>query len=237
MRSRLVLPVIAVVVAAVCVRLAFWQLHRLHERQDRNAQALAALALPRLELTDRTPSPGGYRRVEARGRWDYEHEIVLRQQTFHGAPGVVLVTPLLLDGGRRAVMVARGFVPSPDGMTLPATGAPEGADGQVLGTTQVIPSRTDHGRPIEHDGATTWARLDRAAISARVPVPVMDVYVVEEETRPRSEFPRRVELPALDNGPHLSYAIQWFAFATIAVGGAVIWLKKGRRSQVASRRS
>jgi surfeit locus 1 family protein len=229
MRSRFVLPVIALVVAAVCVRLAIWQIHRLHERQARNAQALATLALPRVTLTDTSSSPGGYRRVSAHGRWDYEHEIVLRQQTFHGAPGVVLVTPLLLDGGARAVMVARGFVPSPDGLTLPAGGAPEGAEGQVAGTTLVIPSRKDHGRPIEHDGAITWALLDRAAISARVPVPVMDVYVVEEETRPRSTFPRRVELPPLDDGPHLSYAIQWIAFATIAIGGAAIWLRRHSR--------
>jgi surfeit locus 1 family protein len=168
--------------------------------------------------------------VEAHGRWDYEHEIVLRQQTFHGAPGVVLVTPLLLDGGDRAVMVVRGFVPSPDGMTLPDSGAPEGAEGRVRGSTQVIPTRTDRGRPLKHNGATTWARLDRAAISARVPVPVMDVYVVEEETGPRDQFPRRVELPPLDDGPHLSYAIQWFAFATIAIGGAAIWLRRHRKA-------
>ncbi len=230
MRSRFVLPAIALVVAAVCVRLAIWQLHRLHERRAQNAQAQATLALPRLRLTATTPSPGGYRRVELRGRWDYEHEIVLRQQTFHGAPGVVLVTPLLLDGGTRGVMVVRGFVPSPDGMTLPAGGAPEGPEGQVQGTTQLIPSHADRGRPLERDGATTWARLDRAAISARVAVPVMDVYVVEEETSPRADFPRRVELPPLDDGPHLSYAIQWFAFATIAVAGAALWLKKSRKS-------
>jgi surfeit locus 1 family protein len=231
------LPAVALVVAAVCVRLAIWQLHRLHERQDRNAQALAILALPRLQLADTTASPGAYRRVEARGRWDYQHEIVLRQQTFHGAPGVVLVTPLLLDGGTRAVMVARGFVPSPDGMTLPATGAPEGDTGDVIGTTQLIPVRTDHGRPLQHDGATTWARLDRTTIAERVPVPVMDVYVVQEEVTPRSSFPRRVELPALDDGPHLSYAIQWFAFAAIALGGAGLWLRKGRGSRVMSRES
>jgi surfeit locus 1 family protein len=232
MRSRLALPAIALVVAAVCVRLAIWQIHRLHERQAHNAEALATLALPRLQLSDTTLSVGAYRRAEARGRWDYQHEIVLRQQTFHGAPGVVLVTPLLLDGGTRAVMVVRGFVPSPDGVTLPEGGAPEADTGHVLGTTQLIPSRTDRGRPLQHGGATTWARLDSTAIADRVPVPVLDVYVVQEEDTPRSSFPRRVELPALDDGPHLSYAIQWFAFAAIAIGGAVIWLKKSRGSRV-----
>lgn len=229
MRSRLVLPAMALVVAAVCVRLAIWQLDRLHERRARNASALATLNLPRLHLTDSSPSPGAYRRVAAHGRWDYAHEIILRQQTFNGAPGVVLVTPLVLGSGTRAVMVARGFVPSPDGMTLPEGGAPEGEEGEVWGTTLEIPSRTDRGRPLQRHGATTWARLDSSAIAERVPMPVMDVYVVEEETTPRSQFPRRVELPALDDGPHLSYAIQWFAFATIAIGGAGFWLRRHRR--------
>jgi cytochrome oxidase assembly protein ShyY1 len=33
----------------------------------------------------------------------------------------------------------------------------------------------------------------------------------------------------LDDGPHLSYAIQWFAFATIAVVGAGIVVARTRR--------
>jgi cytochrome oxidase assembly protein ShyY1 len=106
-----------------------------------------------------------------------------------------------------------------------------------MGTTQMIPSRSDHGRPLRRNGATTWARLDSTAIAERVPVLVMDAYVVQEEVSPRSSFPRRVELPALDDGPHLSYAIQWFAFATIALGGAGLWLRKGRGSRVMSRES
>jgi cytochrome oxidase assembly protein ShyY1 len=118
-----------------------------------------------------------------------------------------------------------------------ARGAPEGDEGDVMGTTQMIPSRSDHGRPLRRNGATTWARLDSTAIAERVPVLVMDAYVVQEEVSPRSSFPRRVELPALDDGPHLSYAIQWFAFATIALGGAGLWLRKGRGSRVMSRES
>ncbi|MDZ7733752.1 MAG: hypothetical protein U5R31_12355 [Acidimicrobiia bacterium] len=38
--------------------------------------------------------------------------------------------------------------------------------------------------------------------------------------------------PALDEGPHLSYAVQWFIFGTIALGGYPLILDKvaqGRR--------
>jgi cytochrome oxidase assembly protein ShyY1 len=37
---------------------------------------------------------------------------------------------------------------------------------------------------------------------------------------PRS--PRRLPAPELDDGPHLSYAIQWFLFAGMAVAFAVL---------------
>jgi cytochrome oxidase assembly protein ShyY1 len=34
--------------------------------------------------------------------------------------------------------------------------------------------------------------------------------------------------PTLDNGPHLSYAIQWFSFAAIAITGAAIVAVRSR---------
>jgi surfeit locus 1 family protein len=39
----------------------------------------------------------------------------------------------------------------------------------------------------------------------------------------------RVPPPPLGDGPHLSYALQWFAFATVALVGYVAWLRAGRR--------
>jgi len=236
-RARLLLPLIAVIVAAVCVRLGVWQLDRLHQRRAHNAAIRQMLAAPPLQLSRATKAPEDYRRVEAAGRWDYEHQIVLRQQTLQGMPGVVLITPLILDGENRAVMVSRGFVPSPDGMTLPPQGAREGEHAHVVGTALHMPSRSDSGRPLLRNGARTWARLDSAAVAALVPTPVMSAYVLQEDTAPRTQFPRRIPMPALDDGPHLSYAIQWFGFAVIAIGGAGLWMYKGRGSRPATRDS
>lgn len=39
-------------------------------------------------------------------------------------------------------------------------------------------------------------------------------------------LPRRWPAPALDDGPHLGYAIQWFSFAVIIVVGTVALLRK-----------
>ena len=41
-----------------------------------------------------------------------------------------------------------------------------------------------------------------------------------------------IPLPALDDGPHLSYAVQWIAFAVIAVGGFFV-IVRGEARRVA----
>jgi cytochrome oxidase assembly protein ShyY1 len=40
-----------------------------------------------------------------------------------------------------------------------------------------------------------------------------------------------VPLPPQDNGPHLSYAVQWFIFSTIAVIGYPLILRRNARSR------
>jgi surfeit locus 1 family protein len=41
--------------------------------------------------------------------------------------------------------------------------------------------------------------------------------------------PSRVPAPAVSEGPHLSYALQWFGFATVFVIGFVAFAKTKRR--------
>ena len=46
---------------------------------------------------------------------------------------------------------------------------------------------------------------------------------LQRQRPPPGELPRPVPPPELSEGPHLSYAIQWFVFATIAsLGGAIL---------------
>lgn len=39
-------------------------------------------------------------------------------------------------------------------------------------------------------------------------------------------LPRRLQPPELSEGPHLSYAIQWFAFAVMTVAFGVLVVRK-----------
>jgi cytochrome oxidase assembly protein ShyY1 len=85
-------------------------------------------------------------------------------------------------------------------------------------------------------GSETWQRLDLAAIRRRVPYPIAPYYLIVEadSTHPAEHtvrgrtLPIRIAPPALDNGPHLSYAIQW-ALIAVAVLGFGIFFVRGER--------
>jgi cytochrome oxidase assembly protein ShyY1 len=52
---------------------------------------------------------------------------------------------------------------------------------------------------------------------------------VSDSTAPSTQKAARFALPVLDDGPHRSYAIQWFCFAIIALVGAGIVVRNDRR--------
>ena len=232
-RSRLLLVIAFLIVAAVCVRLGVWQLDRLHDRRANNAVAQAARSAPVVQLSAQfTDSSVVNRRVRARGHYDHAHDIVLRGQVYRGVPGVGIVSPLVLaDEANTAVLVNRGFVPAPDAVTVDPTAFRERGEQQVEGIA--LPVDTAGGVPLRRGSLTTWARLERGALIAQLPYRVFPFYI-RQAPDSGSSFPRRLDAPALDDGPHLNYAIQWFAFAGLAVifAGIMARLKRGNRPTV-----
>ncbi len=205
----------ALAVAAACVRLGFWQLDRLHQRRARNAEIRAARERPSLEVVGPLAADSTRnRRLHARGTYDFDHERVWRARSYEGVPGVDLLTPLRLPDGP-AVLVDRGWVPSPDAHHVDQRAYRESAAADVLGLGLDAP----RGR----------GDADPRKLADSLPYPLLP-FVLQllppaaayDRTRPPLRWPP----PALDDGPHLSYAIQWFSFAVIIVVGSVALLRK-----------
>lgn len=215
LRQRdLIGTVFALTVAALFVRLGFWQIARLRERQAQNAIIAARRELPPVELPMHRLDADALRdrRAHAQGVYDYAHERLWTGRTFEGAPGVALLTPLRLSDGS-AVFVDRGWVSSPDAAHVDAARYREADTVEVTGL--VLPAPRDRGD------------VNPAVLRDSLPYPVAAVVLQLDDTAAtRPAGLRRWRPPALGNGPHLSYAIQWFAFALIAVVGTVVVLRK-----------
>ena len=228
-RARLLLVAFFAIAALACARLGVWQLHRLHERRAANAAALEARAEPPVQLDAQSTGDSSLieRHVLATGRYDHTHDVVLRNKVYQGTPGVEIVTPLVFEGGHTAVLVNRGFVPASDAVTVETDSLHEPGVVTVEGLAVAAPAGS--GAPLERAGRTTWGRLDLEALEARLPYTLAPVYIRQLPDPALPRFPRRLEPFPIDDGPHLSYAIQWFSFAIMAVVfGIVVWRQRGR---------
>jgi surfeit locus 1 family protein len=218
----------SIIIGAVCVRLGVWQLDRLAGRRAANAVALERRNLPPADVRA-LASDDANRRAVATGRYDFGREIVLRGRARDGVPGVEVVTPLLLAGSDTAVLILRGYVPSADATSYDPRIHEEPDSGTVAGIAMPVPNDSAGAAPVDRNGAETWRRLDLGTLRARMPYPVASLYLVADSPVTVSPAPSRAVLPALDDGPHLNYAIQWFAFAAIAFGGAgALWWNRRR---------
>ena len=213
-RRDLAAAILALAVAALFVRLGVWQLHRLADRKTRNGEIQAAHALAAVELPLHRVEPEALRdrRAHARGVYDYAHERVWKGRTYDDAPGVALLTPLRLSDGS-AVFVDRGWVPSPDAVHVDATRYREGDSADVTGLA--LPAPRDRGD------------VNPAALKDSLPYTTLAIVLQLDDTAaPHPAGLKRWRPPALDNGPHLSYAIQWFSFAAIVLVGVAVLLWK-----------
>jgi surfeit locus 1 family protein len=217
--------VLAVICAAAFIRLGFWQLSRLAQRRARNAVTAARLAQPIVPLTALpVDSSSWLRRASAAGTPDYDHEVVLAARTYEGSPGVYLLTPLRVAGRDTAILVNRGWIYAPDGVSVDFRRWRE-PDTSFVGYVDLLPpAKPSPTSGVLRRDQRIARQLDVTSIASLIPYPVSRLYLVA--TRADTMIPvgqrvARLTTPALDEGPHLSYALQWFAFAAIALIGGV----------------
>lgn len=222
--------VLAVVVAFV--NLGLWQLDRGAERRTENEVGAARIAAEPFDVAAAVDAAGDdvdsleYRPVNATGVFDPANEVLVRSQVYEGQAGFHVVTPLVLADGR-AVMVNRGWVPLAfDSVPVAAAPPPAGAT-EVVGLARLSQVRGAIG-PQDPPGATTVARIDLEHLAGIVPERLLPVWV--QQTAPVTELPVLLAVPTFDDpGPHLAYAVQWFAFAAIVLVGYGFLLRRVRR--------
>ena len=76
-------------------------------------------------------------------------------------------------------------------------------------------------------------RVEIDRIAAQLPGPVLPVYLdlIESDPPVGTADPIPVPAPELDEGPHLSYAVQWFIFSVCVVVGWALAVRTSTRNR------
>jgi surfeit locus 1 family protein len=234
-RSRLAVLAISGAVAAVCARLGVWQTSRLSERQAHNATLISRMAgapIPAESLPADTGA-GHYRLAVARGVADYDREIAWAPRMRRGSPGVNFFTPLRRAGTDTVILVNRGWAYSADAKSVDFRRWRERDSLSVGGYVETwMQDCGAAGAPFPTTCGDSTMRvlrkLDRRAAERLVGAPVAPYILMQtSDSAVRADsVPPRVEAPILDEGPHRSYAFQWFGFAIVAIVGGVALARK-----------
>ena len=212
----------------VMINLAFWQLRRLDERRQFNAevrantgQPVAAFDTVRADLAD--PSKIEWRAVRVSGTYVPGHQFLVVNRSQNGETGRNIVDALKTDDGS-LLLINRGFVP----ITYSPPPVPTGTV-SVVGRLRVSEHRTT-GQPADESvtGLTEIHRIDIGVLAKQFDSKVLPMYVEQLESTPRdANTLEPIVAPTLDEGPHLSYTIQWFIFSACTLAG---WVLAVRRS-------
>ncbi|MCG2622085.1 SURF1 family protein [Arthrobacter sp. I2-34] len=214
---------LAVLGAAVCVALANWQL----DRRDHARGAVSAVETN----YDRKPVPfesvrGTFASYDAgdewtptvlRGTYDASGQRIVRNRPLNGQPGYEVLVPLRLAGGE-AVIIDRGWLPIGNKETGRPDEIPAAPKGEVTVVARIKPGEAavDRGAPA---GQLASIELDKYAAELDYPLLTGSYGLMAAESPEPAAAPAALPKPALDEGPHLSYAMQWFAFGLLLFVG------------------
>lgn len=229
-----------VLLIIVMINLGLWQLRRLDQRRTANAAIEARYDQPAQPL-DAVLTPGAdpddlqWLPVIAVGTYRPEGTVHVVNRSQNGFAGDNIVVPLDLGDGR-VLLVNRGFLPMGED-------TPPAPTGMVEVTGRLRPSQRRHFAQLSDPAEGTLAdaqRVDIARLQEQIDGDVVDMYIDAFRSDPAdSPTLEPVVKPDLSEGPHLSYAVQWFIFTACAAVGWVLAIrhsagKRRREAELAS---
>ncbi len=240
-RQWVILTLVALLLIPTMIRLGIWQMHRYEERSARNqlvADALSSKPVPVETLT----SPGHtvttkdrYHNVSAKGRFDTDHEVVVRRRTnSDDEVGYHVLTPFVLDDGK-VLLVDRGWIPanSPSQTAFPRIPAPP--RGEITVTGRLMPDETTAASGIKNlkglpDRQVMLINSEQEA--RRLGAEVLGGYIAQTTPEPKGDVPELVGRPGNEDAAlNYAYAIQWWLFSAAVPVGWVVLVRRELRDR------
>ena len=232
MRPRFFIPAFLIIATLVLlITLGFWQLDRADEKraiedQIANANAGDVELITSLDLL----SDKEYYHVLLRGSYIEDRQFIYDNQIVDQIPGYYVLTPFVLKGDSRAILINRGFIPwngrRDQIADIDIAEKITEVKVQISKPVKRIELKTSQ---IKRDFPVLIQALDLAEMSA---IASLDFANIVGLLSPESEngFVRKWEPYTGSIERHIGYAIQWFLMALVlSIIGVLLALKQQRK--------
>lgn len=224
---------VVIVFAVACGLLSWWQWSRRAEAVaeiDRvtvnyDAQPVAIdEVLPDLDAWD---IDDRWLPVRLTGQYLADEQLLVRNRPYDGASGFEVLVPFELDDGR-VFVVDRGWLPVGSSIDAPDS-VPAPPSGEVTVVVRLKPGEPELPGRSAPEGQLATIHLPSVAELTGAPT-FTGAYglLASEDPAPVDARPAPAQKPAADEGPHLSYALQWIAFGVLAFV-ALFWAFRRER--------
>jgi surfeit locus 1 family protein len=227
-RPKLVPTLFTIPALVALLALGTWQVQRLYWKdalidklQTRSTEA--ATVLPdKPEDFDALE----YRRVSVKGRFNHDNEFHLVNRSLNGNPGVHIITPLIRESGRQALLVNRGWVP------FDKKSPSQRETGQVTGLVTVegiVRLVKGPGRftPENEPKKNFWFFIDPPSMARVAKLPFQPrYYLVDGNKSVPGGFPVGRQWTLKIRNDHLHYAITWYALAIALLAIYVLYHRR-----------
>src|ERR1700681_1610087 len=212
--------VVALLLCALFVRLGAWQWHKGIERQEewsRFARGAGQVITLGARAVSDVPL---FQRVRLTGRLDGARQFLLDNRTYRGRAGYEVLTPFT-RAGAAVLLVDRGWVPfSGSRARLPDIAFDSAAPVTLSGRIAELPSPGLAGGRAAPDERAPWPKVtsypSAAELSAALDAPLAARILLLDPQAPFG-YVRDWQPPGMAPLRHLSYAIQWWSFAALAL--------------------
>jgi len=220
-------------VLPLLLSLGMWQLHRADEKRaflQQQAQGQAAEAAHLSVTTEDNAEHLRYKKVDVTGHYDAQHQFLIDNQISEGKVGYFVLTPFILQGENKGVLVNRGWVAAnPDRAQLPNV-AMDAEPTIIKGRANTFPSVGIKiaGAEIPTDTSPAVVQVvDNQVLAKKTGYPLFSFQLELDKELPngfkRDWHTSTIMLPE----QHTAYAVQWFALAfTLTVLFIVYSVKK-----------
>jgi cytochrome oxidase assembly protein ShyY1 len=210
---------LAAIFAAACVGLGRWQMDRRAETLaeiNRVVSNYSATPVPFAEIRgefSKLDAEREWTQVELRGSYDVSGQRIVRNRPLNGQPGYEVVVPFKLESGE-TVVIDRGWLPIGNNTPGRPDSIPEPPQGKVT-----VVARLKAAEPELQRGAPDGqlASIDLPTYSGQLDYPLLTGAYgqLASESPSVPDMPVAFPMPTTDEGTHLSYSLQWFAFGVL----------------------